>query len=77
MGYFSARRQAIVPLPRNRLREDGVRVGQLCEKYDLPHNSASLPRQLFRTQRIVHGLGVPEWVTLWGRHVPLRRWRSA
>lgn len=48
----------------------------MCAKYDLPHNSASPPRQLFRTQRIIHGLAVPEWVTLWGRHVPLRRRRS-
>jgi hypothetical protein len=35
-------------------------VRELCEKYDLPYNSASLPRQLFRTQKIIHGLGIPD-----------------
>ena len=48
------RRQVSCPLLSN-LREVAVRVRQLCEKYDLPYNTASLPRQLFRTQRIIHG----------------------
>lgn len=52
--------RSVVRLPSNRLREVSARVQQLCEKYDLPYNSASLPRQLFRTQRIIHGLAVPE-----------------
>ena len=54
-------------LPSVRLPEVSERVRLLCEKYDLPYNSASLPKQLFRTQRIIHGLAVPDWVMLLGR----------
>lgn len=49
-------------LPSNRLPQISVRVRELCEKYDLPYNSASLPRQYFRTQRIIHGLAFPDWM---------------
>jgi NADPH-dependent stearoyl-CoA 9-desaturase len=47
-------------LPSNRLPQISVRVRELCEKNDLPYNSASLPRQLFQTQRITHALGIPD-----------------
>ncbi|ANE81588.1 fatty acid desaturase [Mycobacterium adipatum] len=47
-------------LPSNRLPEVSVRVRQLCEKYDLPYNTGPLALQLFRTQRIVHELAVPD-----------------
>ncbi len=49
-------------LPSNRLAEVSVPVRELCEKYDLPYNSASLGRQYFRTQRTIHGLAFPDWV---------------
>ncbi|SEA62738.1 MULTISPECIES: acyl-CoA desaturase [unclassified Mycobacterium] len=54
-------------LPSNRLPEVSVRVRELCEKYDLPYNTASLPRQYFRAQRIIHGLAVPDWLLRVGR----------
>lgn len=54
-------------LPSNRLPEVSVRVRELCEKYDLPYNTASLPRQYFRTQRIIHGLAFPDWMLRIGR----------
>ncbi|MGB5110450.1 MAG: acyl-CoA desaturase [Mycobacterium sp.] len=54
-------------LPSNRLAQISVRVRELCAKYDLPYNTASLPRQYFRTQRIIHGLAVPR------RHPEFRR----
>ena len=54
-------------LPSNRLPEVSVRVRELCEKYDLPYNTASLPRQYFRTQRIIHGLALPTWLLRVGR----------
>ncbi|BBY27101.1 acyl-CoA desaturase [Mycolicibacterium sediminis] len=54
-------------LPSIRLPQISVRVRELCEKFDLPYNSASLPRQLFRTQRIIHGLAIPDWLSSAGR----------
>jgi fatty acid desaturase len=45
-------------LPSNRLAQISVRVRELCEKYDLPYNTGSLPRQFFRTQRIILKLAV-------------------
>ena len=47
-------------LPSRRLPEVSVRVRELCGKYDLPYNTGSLALQLFRTQRIVHELAVPD-----------------
>ncbi|QRY47267.1 acyl-CoA desaturase [Mycolicibacterium boenickei] len=54
-------------LPSNRLPQISVRVRELCEKYGLPYNMASLPRQYFRTQRIIHGLAFPDWLLSIGR----------
>jgi fatty acid desaturase len=54
-------------LPSNRLREIGVRVRELCDKYDLPYNTESLTRQYYRTQRTIHGLAFPDWVRNFGR----------
>jgi fatty acid desaturase len=54
-------------LPSNRLAQVSIRVRELCEKYDLPYNTESLPRQLFRTQRIIHGLAVPDGFLTAGR----------
>ena len=54
-------------LPSIRLPQISVRVRELCEKFDLPYNSASLPRQLFRTQRIIHGLAIPDRLRTAGR----------
>ena len=47
-------------LPSNRLAQVSVRVRELCEKYDLPYNTGSLPRQYFRTQRTIHTLALPD-----------------
>ena len=57
---YQIEHQLFPDLPSNRLRQISVRVRELCEKYDLPYDSASLPRQLFRTQKISHGLAVPD-----------------
>lgn len=47
-------------LPSNRLAQVSVRVRELCEKYDLPYNTGSFPKQYFRTQRTIHKLSVPD-----------------
>ncbi|MET0698756.1 MAG: acyl-CoA desaturase [Mycobacterium sp.] len=47
-------------LPSNRLPQISVRVRELCEKYDLPYNSAPLLRQFLRTQRTIVTLAVPD-----------------
>ncbi|WP_227981231.1 fatty acid desaturase family protein [Nocardia spumae] len=47
-------------LPSNRYAEIAVRVRALCEKYDLPYTSGSLPRQYLLAMRTVHKLAVPD-----------------
>ncbi|HEV7422517.1 MAG TPA: acyl-CoA desaturase [Mycobacterium sp.] len=47
-------------LPSNRLPEIAVRVRGLCEKYDLPYTTGSLPRQYLSTLRTIHELAVPD-----------------
>ena len=54
-------------LPSRRLPEISVRVRALCEKYDLPYNTGTLALQFFRTQRIIHGLAVPDEFPTVGR----------
>ncbi|WP_019929104.1 fatty acid desaturase [Nocardia sp. BMG111209] len=46
-------------LPSNRYAGVAVRVRELCEKYDLPYTSGSLPRQYFLAMRTLHKLAVP------------------
>ncbi|CAN5844162.1 acyl-CoA desaturase [soil metagenome] len=50
-------------LPSNRLAQISVRVRELCDKYELPYNTGSLPRQFLRTQRIIFTLAVPDGLT--------------
>jgi fatty acid desaturase len=47
-------------LPSNRLREISRDVRALCEKYDLPYTTGSLPRQYLLTLRTIHKLAVPD-----------------
>ncbi|MET4430783.1 acyl-CoA desaturase [Mycolicibacterium sp. 624] len=47
-------------LPSNRLAEIAARVRQLCEKYDIPYTSGSLPRQYLSTLRVIHELAFPD-----------------
>jgi fatty acid desaturase len=54
-------------LPSNRLAQVGIRVRELCAKYDLPYNTGSLPRQFLRTQRTIHELAVPDEFATAGR----------
>ncbi|MQY28795.1 fatty acid desaturase family protein [Nocardia aurantia] len=46
-------------LPSNRYAGVAVRVRELCEKYDLPYTSGSLPRQYLSAMRTLHKLAVP------------------
>lgn len=47
-------------LPSNRYAEIAVRVRALCDKYDLPYTSGSLPRQYLLAMRTVHKLALPD-----------------
>jgi fatty acid desaturase len=47
-------------LPSNRYAQIAVRVQALCEKYDLPYTTGSLPRQYFLTLRTIHKLALPD-----------------
>jgi NADPH-dependent stearoyl-CoA 9-desaturase len=47
-------------LPSNRYAQIAVRVRALCEKYDLPYTTGSLPRQYFLTLRTIHKLALPD-----------------
>jgi linoleoyl-CoA desaturase len=46
-------------LPSNRLHEISVRVRALCEKYDLPYTSGSLPVQYLKSWRTIAKLALP------------------
>jgi linoleoyl-CoA desaturase len=46
-------------LPSNRLAAISVRVRALCEKYDLPYTTGSLPVQYFKTWRTIVKLSLP------------------
>jgi fatty acid desaturase len=46
-------------LPSNRLPEISVRVRALCEKYDVPYTTGSLPQQYLSTLGTIHRLAVP------------------
>ena len=47
-------------LPSNHYPAIAVRVRELCDKYDLPYTSASLPRQYLLTLRTIHKLALPD-----------------
>jgi fatty acid desaturase len=47
-------------LPSNRLPEISVRVRALCEKYDVPYTTGSLPQQYLSTLGTIHRLAVPD-----------------
>ena len=47
-------------LPSNRLAEISVRVRELCEKYDLPYTTGSLPVQYLKTLRTINKLALPD-----------------
>ena len=47
-------------LPSNRYAQIAVRVKALCDKYDLPYTTGSLPRQYFLTLRTIHKLALPD-----------------
>ncbi|HEX7321805.1 MAG TPA: fatty acid desaturase [Mycobacterium sp.] len=46
-------------LPSNRYAEISVRVRQLCDKYDLPYTTGSMPRQYGKTWRTLAKLSLP------------------
>ena len=46
-------------LPSNRYEEIGVRVRELCEKYDLPYTTGSLVHQYFQSFRTIAKLALP------------------
>jgi NADPH-dependent stearoyl-CoA 9-desaturase len=47
-------------LPSNRLSQIADEVRALCDKYDLPYTTGSLPRQYLLTLRTIHKLAVPD-----------------
>jgi hypothetical protein len=47
-------------LPSNRLSQIAHEVRALCDKYDLPYTTGSLPRQYLLTLRTIHKLAVPD-----------------
>jgi linoleoyl-CoA desaturase len=47
-------------LPSNRYAEMGVRVRELCEKYDLPYTTGSLPNQYWLSFRTICKLSLPD-----------------
>ncbi|MGW0180899.1 fatty acid desaturase family protein [Nocardia sp. NPDC003345] len=46
-------------LPSNRYAEVAVRVRELCDKYDLPYTTGSLPVQYFKAWRTILKLSLP------------------
>lgn len=46
-------------MPSNRLAEVGTKVKALCEEYDLPYNVASFPVQLFKVEKTILKLTLP------------------
>lgn len=46
-------------IPSNRYAEISTKVRALCEKYDLPYTTGSLPRQYLLTLRTIHKLALP------------------
>ncbi|MGV9411933.1 fatty acid desaturase family protein [Nocardia sp. NPDC003693] len=46
-------------LPSNRLASIAVRVRAMCDKYDLPYTSGSLPVQYFKSWRTIMKLSLP------------------
>ncbi|MFI2337030.1 fatty acid desaturase family protein [Nocardia rhamnosiphila] len=46
-------------LPSNRYAEVAVRVRELCDKYDLPYTTGSLPVQYFKAWRTILKLALP------------------
>ena len=50
-------------LPSNRYAEIAPRVRALCERFGLPYNSASLPRQAARAWGRVARFSLPNWLT--------------
>ncbi|MFW0792246.1 fatty acid desaturase [Gordonia sp. CPCC 205515] len=47
-------------LPSNRYAEIGVRVRELCDKYDLPYTTGSLLMQYLKTLRTINKLALPD-----------------
>ncbi|NUS43938.1 MAG: fatty acid desaturase [Mycobacteriaceae bacterium] len=47
-------------LPSNRLAQVAVRVRQLCDKYDLPYTTGSLPVQYLKAWRTITKLALPD-----------------
>ncbi|CAN5359498.1 hypothetical protein BH09ACT8_BH09ACT8_04170 [soil metagenome] len=47
-------------LPSNRYAEIATRVRALCDKYDLPYTTGSLPHQFLQTTRTIHLLALPD-----------------
>jgi linoleoyl-CoA desaturase len=47
-------------LPSNRYAEIGKRVKELCEKYDLPYTTGSLPRQYWQSFWTILKLALPD-----------------
>ena len=47
-------------LPSNRYAEIGIRVRALCDKYDLPYTTGSLPRQYLLVLRTLFKLALPD-----------------
>ena len=46
-------------LPSNRYAEIAVKIQQLCDKYDLPYTTGSLPHQYGQTLRTIMKLSLP------------------
>jgi linoleoyl-CoA desaturase len=46
-------------LPSNRLAGIAVRVRAMCDKYDLPYTTGSLPVQYFKSWRTIMKLSLP------------------
>ncbi|MET9485571.1 acyl-CoA desaturase [Nocardia sp. NPDC006630] len=46
-------------LPSNRLKDIAVRVRAMCDKYDLPYTTGSLPVQYFKSWRTIMKLSLP------------------
>jgi fatty acid desaturase len=47
-------------LPSNRYAQIATRVRALCEKFDLPYTTGSLPGQYLQTLRTIHKLALPD-----------------